>query len=162
MKFVHVTGTNGKGSTCAIMASILRAAGYRTGLYTSPFLIRFNERMQVDGRQITDDELCEITAQVRPLADSLGQTALGRALQLLAAGGAHQPADDQKDDAHDDDGHRAAQYCADGRNHQAQTGKEFAEARQGTAAAYILHIVIHLSAPFHAPRTTRRTGAAPR
>ena len=71
MKFIHVTGTNGKGSTCAIMASILRAAGYRTGLYTSPFLIRFNERMQVDGRQITDDELCEITAQVRPLADSL-------------------------------------------------------------------------------------------
>lgn len=44
MKFIHVTGTNGKGSTCAIMASILRAAGYRTGLYTSPFLIRFNER----------------------------------------------------------------------------------------------------------------------
>lgn len=71
MKFIHVTGTNGKGSTCAMMAGILRAAGYRTGLYTSPFLIRFNERMQVDGRQITDDELCEITAQVRPLADSL-------------------------------------------------------------------------------------------
>ena len=71
MKFIHVTGTNGKGSTCAMMASILQAAGYRTGLYTSPFLIRFNERMQVDGRQITDDELCEITAQVRPLADSL-------------------------------------------------------------------------------------------
>ena len=58
MRFIHVTGTNGKGSTCAMMASILRAAGYRTGLYTSPFLIRFNERMQVDGRQITDDELC--------------------------------------------------------------------------------------------------------
>ena len=96
------------------------------------------------------------------LHSRLGQTALGRALQLLAAGGAHQPADDQKDDAHDDDGHRAAQYCADGRNNQAQTGKEFAEARQGTAAAYILHIVIHLSAPFHALRTTRRTGAAPR
>ena len=71
LKFIHVTGTNGKGSTCAMMASILRAAGYRTGLYTSPFLIRFNERMQVDGQQITDDELCEITAQVRPLADSL-------------------------------------------------------------------------------------------
>lgn len=71
LKFIHVTGTNGKGSTCAMMASILRAAGYRTGLYTSPFLIRFNERMQVDGQQITNDELCEITAQVRPLADSL-------------------------------------------------------------------------------------------
>ena len=41
-KFVHVTGTNGKGSTCAMVASILRKAGYRTGLYTSPYLIRFN------------------------------------------------------------------------------------------------------------------------
>ena len=71
LKFIHVTGTTGKGSTCAMMARILRAADYRTGLYTSPFLLRFNERMQVDGQQITDDELCEITAQVRPLADSL-------------------------------------------------------------------------------------------
>ena len=80
MKFIHVTGTNGKGSTCAMMAGILRAAGYRVGLYTSPFLIRFNERMQVDGRQITDDELCEITAQVRPLADS--RTLTPRSLRL--------------------------------------------------------------------------------
>ena len=96
------------------------------------------------------------------LHSRLGQTALGRALQLLAAGGAHQSADDQKDDAHDDDGHRAAQYRADGRNNQAQTGQDLSEALQRPAAAYILHIVIHLSAPFHAPRTTRRTGAAPR
>ena len=71
LKFVHVTGTNGKGSTCAMLASIFRAAGYRTGLYTSPYLIRFNERMQVDGEMIPDDELCEITARVRELADSL-------------------------------------------------------------------------------------------
>ena len=78
MKFIHVTGTNGKGSTCAMMASILRAAGYRTGLYTSPFLIRFNERMQVDGQQITDDELCEITAQVRPLDGRSGRHGDGR------------------------------------------------------------------------------------
>ena len=96
------------------------------------------------------------------LHSRLGQTALGRILQLFAASGAHQPADEQNDNTCDNDGHRAAQYRADGRNNQAQTGKEFAEARQGTAAAYILHIVIHLSAPFHAPRTTRRTGAAPR
>ena len=60
-----------------MMASILQAAGYRTGLYTSPFLIRFNERMQVDGRQITDDELCEITAQVRPLAGLPGPSPHG-------------------------------------------------------------------------------------
>ena len=71
VKFVHVTGTNGKGSTCAMLASILRAAGHRTGLYTSPYIFRFNERMQVDGQEIPDEELCAITEEVRPLADSM-------------------------------------------------------------------------------------------
>ena len=71
MKFVHVTGTNGKGSTCAILASVLRAAGYRTGLYTSPYIFRFNERMQIDGAPISDAELCAVTEEVRPLADSM-------------------------------------------------------------------------------------------
>ena len=66
VKFVHVTGTNGKGSTCAMLASILRAAGYRTGLYTSPYIFRFNERMQIDGQPIPDEELCAITEEVRP------------------------------------------------------------------------------------------------
>lgn len=71
MKFVHVTGTNGKGSTCAILASVLRAAGYRTGLYTSPYIFRFNERMQIDGVPISDAELCAVTEEVRPLADGM-------------------------------------------------------------------------------------------
>lgn len=71
VKFVHVTGTNGKGSTCAMLASILRAAGYRTGLYTSPYIFRFNERMQIDGQPIPDEELCAITEDVRPLADGM-------------------------------------------------------------------------------------------
>lgn len=57
LKFVHVAGTNGKGSTSAMLASILSAAGYRTGLYTSPHLIRFTERMSVDGAEITDGRL---------------------------------------------------------------------------------------------------------
>ena len=55
MRVVHVAGTNGKGSTCAFTASILRAAGLRVGMYTSPHLVRVNERIQVDGREITDD-----------------------------------------------------------------------------------------------------------
>lgn len=71
MKYVHITGTNGKGSTAAMTASVLRKAGYRTGLYTSPFLWRFNERMNVDGQDISDEELAEITAQVMPLAESM-------------------------------------------------------------------------------------------
>ena len=49
LKFIHIAGTNGKGSTAAMLDSILRAAGYRSGLYTSPFITCFNERMQVNG-----------------------------------------------------------------------------------------------------------------
>ena len=71
LKFVHVTGTNGKGSTCAMIASVLRKAGYRTGLYTSPYITRFNERMQINGEMISDEELCAITAEIKPLADRI-------------------------------------------------------------------------------------------
>ena len=71
LKFVHVTGTNGKGSTCAMIASVLRKAGYRTGLYTSPYITRFNERMQINGEMIPDEELCAITAEIKPLADRI-------------------------------------------------------------------------------------------
>ena len=71
LKCVHVAGTNGKGSTCAMLANILQEAGYRTGLYTSPYINRFHERMQVDGEPVTDEELCEITEFVRPFADAM-------------------------------------------------------------------------------------------
>ena len=55
LKYIHITGTNGKGSTAAILASVLRAAGYRTGLFTSPHLYRFHERMQVDAKRSPTD-----------------------------------------------------------------------------------------------------------
>ena len=64
LKFVHVAGTNGKGSVCACLASVLQAAGYRVGLYTSPFLIRFNERFQVNGVPISDEDLCRVTQAI--------------------------------------------------------------------------------------------------
>ena len=54
---IHVAGTNGKGSTATYMASILKKAGFKTGLYTSPHLIRFNERISVDGADISDDDV---------------------------------------------------------------------------------------------------------
>lgn len=54
-----VGGTNGKGSVCAMLASILGCAGYRVGLYTSPHLLRYNERVRIDGREAGDDALCE-------------------------------------------------------------------------------------------------------
>ena len=71
LKFIHVAGTNGKGSLCAMTASVLRAAGLRVGLYTSPYIVRFNERMQIDGESISDDELCELVGFIRPHADAM-------------------------------------------------------------------------------------------
>ena len=73
-KFVHVAGTNGKGSTCAMLASIFQAAGYKTGLYTSPYILRFNERIQVNGQQIPDEAICELTEYIKPFADEFDAT----------------------------------------------------------------------------------------
>src|SRR5262249_43416971 len=61
---VTVGGTNGKGSTCAMLESILRAAGYRTGLYTSPHLLRYNERVRVAGVEASDEALAEAFSAV--------------------------------------------------------------------------------------------------
>ncbi len=71
LKFVHVAGTNGKGSFCSMLSSILTEAGCKTGLFTSPYIRFFNERMQIDGTPISDGELAEITSYVRPIADSM-------------------------------------------------------------------------------------------
>ena len=71
LKFVHVAGTNGKGSTSACIASVLRKAGYKTGLYTSPYINVFNERMMIDGRMISDDELCQLCEYIKPFSDSM-------------------------------------------------------------------------------------------
>ena len=62
---LHVAGTNGKGSTCAMAAEALRRAGHRVGLYTSPHLVRFHERIQVDGRPVTDRALAALVEEVR-------------------------------------------------------------------------------------------------
>ena len=71
MRFIHIAGTNGKGSSAAMTASVLKAAGYRTGLYTSPYLYRFNERMQINGKEIPDDVLAEIVTRVKPIAEAM-------------------------------------------------------------------------------------------
>ncbi len=71
LRFIHVAGTNGKGSFCSMLSSVLRAAGLRVGLYTSPYIRRFNERMCVNGVPIADEELAELTAKIRPIADAM-------------------------------------------------------------------------------------------
>jgi len=73
---VHVAGTNGKGSTSAMLDSILRVAGLRTGLYTSPHLERINERIRLDGRDISDEEFAATFSRVRQAIE-----------ELLASGG---------------------------------------------------------------------------
>ena len=70
-RFVHVAGTNGKGSTCAFLSSVLQRAGYRTGLFTSPYLYEFQERIQVDGVPISLDALREETLRVRCVANRM-------------------------------------------------------------------------------------------
>ena len=71
LKFVHIAGTNGKGSTAAMTASILRKAGYKTGLYTSPYIYRFNERIQVNGEQIPDEDVATVTEYVKQFAEAM-------------------------------------------------------------------------------------------
>src|ERR1700734_2120559 len=68
---VHVAGTNGKGSTCAMIEAGLRAAGVRTGLFTSPHLVEPTERIQIDGRPVTPEQFCRAFETVRREAESL-------------------------------------------------------------------------------------------
>lgn len=71
LKYIHIAGTNGKGSTAAYIYSCLRSGGYKTGLFTSPYLERFNERMQIDGMDIPDEALGRITADVKVQCDKM-------------------------------------------------------------------------------------------
>ncbi len=71
LKFIHIAGTNGKGSTSAMLDSILRAAGYRTGLFVSPYIKAFNERICVSGKPISNEALAAATALVQPHADAM-------------------------------------------------------------------------------------------
>ena len=65
VKAIHIGGTNGKGSTAAMIGSILGRSGYRVGLYTSPHLISFTERIRIDDREITEQEVARLTEQIR-------------------------------------------------------------------------------------------------
>ena len=77
LRVIHVAGTNGKGSVCAFLESILRAAGYRTALFTSPHLVHMNERFRIDFRMCPDEELIEAWEQVKALLPPCAQGAQG-------------------------------------------------------------------------------------
>lgn len=72
LSFVHVAGTNGKGSTAAMLSSVLTKAGYKTGLYTSPHLMRYNERMKINGQDIPDEDFIEAAETVKEVCDKMG------------------------------------------------------------------------------------------
>ena len=71
LRYIPITGTNGKGSTAAMLSSILTRAGYTTGLFTSPHLQRYHERIQVNGAEISDQELCAMADAVRPAVEEM-------------------------------------------------------------------------------------------
>ncbi len=70
---IHVAGTKGKGSTCAFIAGGLQAAGYKVGLYTSPHLLEYTERIQINRQPILEQELAELVMQLKPVAEEVGQ-----------------------------------------------------------------------------------------
>jgi len=74
LRFIHVAGTNGKGSTCALLESVYRKAGLKVGLYTSPHLVRFGERIQVGRVPIADTDLARHVAELKALADTMTPT----------------------------------------------------------------------------------------
>ena len=71
LKFIHVAGTNGKGSFCSMLSSILQEGGLKVGLYTSPYIRFFNERMCVNGEPISDGELAELCEYIKPISDGM-------------------------------------------------------------------------------------------
>ena len=71
MKFVHIGGTNGKGSTVTYLRSILEKAGYETGTFTSPYIEQFNERISLNGVPISDEEIVELANVIYPLSVEL-------------------------------------------------------------------------------------------
>ncbi|MGG4491681.1 bifunctional folylpolyglutamate synthase/dihydrofolate synthase [Metabacillus idriensis] len=77
IRAIHVAGTNGKGSTISYMRNVLQEAGYTTGTFTSPFLETFNERISMNGKPISDEEMLFLVNMIKPLADDLEGTELG-------------------------------------------------------------------------------------
>ena len=69
LKCIHVAGTNGKGSVCAILASVLQAAGYKTGLYTSPHLVSYTERIKINNKPVSEEKFAKIVFEITNLAE---------------------------------------------------------------------------------------------
>jgi dihydrofolate synthase/folylpolyglutamate synthase len=78
LKFIHVAGTNGKGSTCAFISQVLIDCGYHVGTFTSPYIEKFTNRIQVNGEDISEDDVLNLINTIKPLADRIADTELGQ------------------------------------------------------------------------------------
>ncbi len=74
LKFVHVAGTNGKGSFCAMLSNILIKAGFKVGTFTSPYILNFGERICINGKMIANNDLAEICTKIKPLAEKMSDS----------------------------------------------------------------------------------------
>ncbi|MCR2802623.1 bifunctional folylpolyglutamate synthase/dihydrofolate synthase [Paenibacillus soyae] len=77
LKFIHVAGTNGKGSTCAYLTSVLVKSGYDVGTFTSPYITKFTNRFQYNGKDIEEETLLKLANELRPHVEAIGRTELG-------------------------------------------------------------------------------------
>ncbi len=75
LRFIHIAGTNGKGSVAAMLHAVLSRAGYKTGLYTSPHLVSFCERFQINGQPIAEADVIRLVEQLKPFLDAVGANA---------------------------------------------------------------------------------------
>ena len=85
LKYIHVAGTNGKGSVCAYTASALTAAGLNTGMFVSPYVLDYSERFQINGEPITHDELCEIVSEVKSVIDGIDDEFMPTEFEVVTA-----------------------------------------------------------------------------
>ena len=85
LKFIHVAGTNGKGSVCCYAANILKNAGYKTGMFISPYIIDFRERFQINGEMISEDELIEIVSQIKAVVDTYPADEIPTEFEIVTA-----------------------------------------------------------------------------
>lgn len=79
LRFIHIAGTNGKGSTTVMCASILREAGYRTGMFVSPYVLTFRERIQVDGQMISEEEMAKLCEKIQLAVEKMTQSGIAPA-----------------------------------------------------------------------------------
>ncbi len=83
LKFIHVAGTNGKGSVCTMLSEVYKASGLKTGLYTSPYIVDFRERIQINGEYIPKDDLARLTEKVRSTGVTVTEFEFITALAML-------------------------------------------------------------------------------